>query len=100
MNRKMILEESEKCICSKREADYGTPHDNFKIISNLWTVYLQKVAGLDTNITSQDVAIMMALLKIGRISSGVVKEDNYIDAAGYIALAGEIATSVELFIDG
>lgn len=34
----------------------------------------------------------MALLKIGRITTGNAKEDNYVDACGYMACAAEIAT--------
>ena len=88
MNRKEILETAAKYTTVDREQQYGSPEDNFRIIANLWNVYL----GDDGNLTPEDVAIMMALLKIGRIASGQIKEDNYIDLAGYAACAGEIAT--------
>jgi len=39
-----------------------------------------------------DVAIMMALFKIARIAGNAQHEDNYVDLAGYAALAGEIST--------
>lgn len=41
---------------------------------------------------AEDVAMMMVLFKTGRIMSGKVNPDNYIDLAGYAACAGEIAT--------
>ena len=85
--RKHILSEAERCVCTDREEAYGSPENNFSLIARLWREYLDT----DKPITAHDVAIMMALLKIGRIASGQVKEDNYIDLAGYAACAGEIA---------
>ena len=37
-----------------------------------------------------DVAMMLALMKVGRTKAGKFSVDNYIDAAGYIALSGEL----------
>jgi hypothetical protein len=84
--RKSILAEAEKCVCSDREMDYGTPEDSFYKISKLWNAYL------GDNVTDEhDVAMMMALVKVARIRTGKRKVDNYIDLAGYAACAGEIA---------
>lgn len=86
--RAMILRKAEKCVCGQREEDYGTPEDNFYKISKLWNAYL------GDNVTDEhDVAMMMAMLKIARIRTGRSTEDSYIDAAGYIALGGEIAAN-------
>jgi hypothetical protein len=94
MTRSEILQQAEKCVCGQREEDYGNPESNFKIIAELWSAYLTKKANMKIiTITPHDVAIMMALLKIGRIASGQVKDDNYIDLAGYASCGGEIATS-------
>ena len=87
ITRKSILAEAERCVCTDREAQYGSPENNLSLIARLWREYLDT----DKPITAHDVAIMMALLKIGRIASGQVKEDNYVDLAGYAACAGEIA---------
>lgn len=88
MTRKQILEEAEKCVCGQRQEDYGEPEDNFRAIANLWSSYM------GTKFDAHDVAIMMALLKIGRIQSGRRTEDSYIDLAGYAACAGELAEGV------
>lgn len=46
--------------------------------------------------SATDVAIMMALFKIGRIATARdMNEDSYIDAAGYIACAAECAAIEE-----
>ena len=86
LTRKSILAEAEKCVCGRREEDYGSPEDNFYKISKLWNAYL------GDNVTdSHDIAIMMALLKIARIRTGRRTEDSYVDACGYLACGGEIA---------
>ena len=43
------------------------------------------------HVTTEDVPMMMALLKIARASTGKFKADNYIDLAGYAACGMEIA---------
>lgn len=85
MNRTEILKKANECVMGDREQDYGSPESNFQLIANLWSAYL------DTEISAVDVAMMMAMLKIARIKSGRLHEDNFIDLAGYAACAGEIA---------
>lgn len=85
MNRTEILKKANECVMGDREQDYGSPEDNFDIIAKLWSTYL------DFDITAVDVAMMMSLLKVARVKSGRLHEDNFIDLAGYAACAGEIA---------
>lgn len=80
-----ILEKAKACVCGEREADYGTPEDNFKRIAALWSAYK------GTEFSAVDVAMMMALLKIGRIHTGGGTEDSFVDLAGYAACGGEIS---------
>ena len=91
MTRKDILSAAEECVCTSRQEEYGPIENNFSLIARLWREYLDT----DKPITAHDVAMMMALLKIGRIASGQAKADNYIDLAGYAACAGEIALNKE-----
>lgn len=100
MNRDEILDAARACVCGGREQDHGEPEDNFETIGLLWSVYLNaahpelgKVFALN-EITPQDVAIMMALLKVARIATGS-SIDSFVDLAGYAACAGEMATSGE-----
>ena len=83
--RKRVLSEAEKCVCGQREKDYGTPEDNFGRIAEFWTTYMGVEFG------TVDVAIMMALLKIARISENLQHMDSWVDLAGYAACGGEIA---------
>lgn len=85
MIRETILDTAKQCICADREAEYGTPQENLGRIAALWSGYAAH------DFTAHDVAIMMALVKVGRIASGKVKQDTYVDMAGYAALAGELA---------
>lgn len=47
--------------------------------------------GSDVSIQPEDVAMLMALLKIARICSGTGTADSFVDLAGYAACGGEIA---------
>lgn len=87
MNRKECLDEAKLCVCCDRESQYGKPENNFKLISYLWSDYVGE------DITPQDVANMMILLKIARAKAGNFKNDNYIDIAGYSACACELGES-------
>lgn len=91
--RAQILNEARHIVTGERESQYGKPEDNFRMIAELWEVYLQKrcvAGGFYVGILPEDVAIMMALLKVARIATGAGKVDNYVDLAGYAACAGEI----------
>lgn len=89
--RRRVLSEAEKCVCGQREQDYGTPEDSFNIIADLWAVYLKGCGVSIDFLESHDVAIMMALLKISRISENPQHMDNWVDGCGYFACGGEIA---------
>lgn len=84
MTRSETLDKAKDCVCGQRENEYGSPEDNFGIIAEFWSVY----KGFE--FTANDVAMMMALLKISRIRSGTGTDDSYVDLAGYAACGAEI----------
>ncbi len=88
MTRNEILEAAKACVSGDREQDYGSPENNFHMIAELWTSYLYNMNHVD--LSAKDVAAMMALMKIARISSRHAKIDNWVDLAGYAACGGEI----------
>lgn len=92
-DRADILDAAKSIVTGEREQQYGRPEDNFRIIGEMWETYIRArcVTGDGIDILPEDVAIMMALLKIARIASGNYKVDSYIDLAGYAACAGECA---------
>lgn len=92
LTRADILHAAEKCVCGQRETDYGTPEDNFETIAKLWETYLRRACVDEAGgvyIDANDVAMMMALLKIARIAAGSGKADSWIDLAGYAACGAE-----------
>lgn len=87
--RERCLDEAKKIVCGDRDKSYGGPENSFQVIADLWSTYLG-FKGL----TPRDVGIMMALMKIARIStSGGKSWDSYIDLAGYAACAMECESS-------
>ena len=89
MKRAEVLKQAEICVCGKREQDYGSPENSFKKIADLWSAYKGE------SYTAQDVAMMMALLKVARIWTGVGTADSFVDLAGYAACAAEITTEAK-----
>ena len=90
ITRKDILDAALSCVNGDREQDYGSPESNFSTIADMWNAYLQLNEA--EKLSAKDVAAMMALMKIARISSGHAKADNWIDLAGYAACGGELAS--------
>lgn len=87
--REQILTEANKIVNGTRNEAYGKPEDNFNLIADFWSDYL------NIEVTAHDVAIMMILLKVARAKTGKGSIDNYVDIAGYSACAGEVYTKEE-----
>jgi hypothetical protein len=88
MNRGEILQEAARLTAKDRQKIYGDPRTNHCRIADLWTTYLAQ------QITPQQVAICMALVKVARLME-TETEDSFIDLAAYASIAGEIATTNE-----
>lgn len=74
-----------------RDRQHGQKRDNFSRIATLWQAYLDIRRDKTAPLNAVDVGHMMNLMKTARTQSGDVNPDDYIDAAGYMACAGEIA---------
>jgi len=83
--RGRILEEAGQCVLRDRNAAHGEPEDNFRDIASLWTAYV----GFE--ISSIQVACMMALTKIARLKHKSAHRDSWVDLAGYAACGAGIA---------
>lgn len=93
--RAQILNEARDVICSDRNKQYGEPEDNFAVIGELWSQYLRRAKDVAIDLNGYDVGMLMALFKIGRLETGTPKRDNFVDLAGYVACAAEIALREE-----
>lgn len=93
MDRLEILKQAEQIVSVDRQEQYGDIEDNFRTIANFWSEYLLAAYGEAVTIVAEDVAAMMALLKIARIA-GSTREtpypDSWVDLAGYAACGGEL----------
>ena len=90
MTRKELLQKAEKCVNGDRDLKYGKPENNFKLIAAYWGVHL------GVYLMPEDVAVMLALMKIARLkSSEFESEDSWVDLAGYAACGAEIATKLD-----
>lgn len=85
MNRTEVLETANDYITRDRAATHGNAEDSFSAIAALWS------ADLGIDLTALDVARLMVLFKMARAQENPAHADNWIDAAGYAALAAEIA---------
>ena len=91
MNTTDILKKTEKLVSESRHDKHGDKIINHENISRLWTSYLQNKFKLNLVLLPEDVACLMTLLKLARTQAGKFNLDDYIDACGYSAIAGEIA---------
>lgn len=86
-----LLKEAHDTIIKKRPGVHGSAEQSFSLIADLWMVYLRharRVRGND-RIKPEDVAQMMSMLKKARALYGdITNADNFVDDAGYTALAG------------
>ena len=81
-----------------RNRSYGPPYDNLSDCANLLNAYMNSKMGClvptgdgiyKANLTAEDVAWFMVLVKMARSFNHGYHPDNYTDAAAYSAIAGE-----------
>ena len=83
--KREILERAITLIVGDREDDYGEAHKNFSDIAALWSVVL----GVD--VQPWQVAACMSQLKLARAIKTSTHADSWVDMAGYVGLAAELA---------
>jgi hypothetical protein len=83
--RQVTLETAADCVLRDRCNLYGSPENNFTEVAIGWSV----ITGQE--ITTAQVGLMMAWLKIVRANHSPDHMDNYADGAGYFACAAECA---------
>ena len=90
--RQNILNEASRIVHADRNKHYGDPEDSFRNIAAAWNVYLgAKYNNHEANsISSQDVPIMMILMKTARLATSPNHHDSTVDIAGYAACLGDI----------
>ena len=85
-----ILKIAHDIINGRRAQDYGDVRTSFNQIADLWSVYLNrhaerpdtKILSNTIELTGEDVANLMILMKVSRAQNGF-HLDSYVDIAGY-----------------
>ena len=88
-----ICRTAAELVSGDRAATHGDKRKNHEHIAAFWTTYLTQVGVMPLHFRLQgvDVTNMMELLKIARRLAGQHNDDDYIDAAGYAGIAGQLA---------
>jgi hypothetical protein len=84
-----VIDKAKQIIDGDREQTYGKADVNLNRIAYLWNAYVRGRFDSSPLFTAQDVCWMMVLLKTAR-QMNADKEDNLVDAIGYIALIEKI----------
>jgi hypothetical protein len=85
MSLPTILEEALEITTNRRDNAYGHPRENHERIAALWNAYLEcrpTLCDVHPQLSAEDVARMMILLKIVR-DANQGSRDNLVDIAGY-----------------
>jgi hypothetical protein len=85
MNKEDVLITASNLISGQRADDYGSLEDNFGRIAIMWGVVLGRV------VTTEQVALCMASVKMCRLVNSPDHADSWVDLAGYAAIGSELA---------
>jgi len=94
--REQTLRTANTYVNGDRNAQYGDPSQDFLRTATYWQAYIAGIVereGGALTIRPHDVAAMMALLKLSRISHSPTKHDHWVDLAGYAACGAETVNS-------
>ena len=97
LSRNEVLDRAGRAVNGDRTHDYGGPESSFSKIAAYWQAYLAQIIkerNGDLCICGHDVALMLALLKIARLTTSPAHVDSWVDLAGYAACGGEVASGM------
>ena len=83
--RQRVLSIAEDLVMGDRNKDYSSPQANFDQTAELWSAYMGH------QFSAHDVAVMMILVKVARLTTSPGKLDNWVDIAGYAACGAEVS---------
>jgi len=86
---KDILEKALSLVTGDRAEQHGDYIKTHRKVAALWSAFL------GVEISASKVPLMLALLKMARADQGKYNPDDYVDLAGYGAIAGAIARDAE-----
>jgi hypothetical protein len=89
-----VLQEADAITMGDRQRDYDHPLPNHQRIARLWNGYLDSRKDRESDLTPEDVATMMILLKIAR-QVYTPRRDNLVDICGYARCLERMADYTE-----
>ena len=78
MNPGEMLDTAKGLVAGPRAEHYGPPRENFQRIADLWSVVFKR------EVTIEEVAMCMVLLKVARLVNCPSHVDSWLDIAGYV----------------
>ena len=96
MNTPEILQTAIDLTSGDRAKTHGDKVQNHTNIARLWSSYLLNRSDPSAPLSHVDVLLMMVLLKVARTQAGSFNMDDFIDMAGYAAIAGEASETEHL----
>lgn len=95
MKAKAIAKASVTTVGVARHAAYGDPSVGLERVAAIWNGILAAAGAAPARpLNAHDVANLMEGLKIARRYTGPYRADNYVDGAGWAAVAGEVGAKV------
>lgn len=96
--REECLDTAKEIISGNREEQYSGPEDSFYQIAQFWNTYLRRridgVSADEIDLGADDVAVMMCLLKLARLTTGGTDQaDTWVDVAGYAGCGFEVSVN-------
>ena len=91
MPAREVLETASALVTGDRASAHGSIPETHENIARLWNGYMYN----KDELTAHDVANMMELMKVARRKNGALNMDDYVDGAGYAAVAYECAEAEE-----
>ena len=90
-----ILAEAASIVDSDRERTYGDPGRNLRAIADMWSSWLRARGHLNPGeqLTTDDVAPMMVMLKLARLANDPRHRDSQVDACGYLRLLERVQST-------
>lgn len=89
-----LIETAGTIVTEDRPNVHGATEESFRMIAELWSVYLSHTNSNKVQVQPKDVAQMMSMLKKCRSVYGDPdNRDNFVDDIGYTALAGMLQIS-------
>ena len=90
MNAADLLTAAADLVSGDRADQHGDMLLNHENIATMWNAWLCIRREGGCHLMPDDVAIMMALMKVARTQSGEDNDDDLTDAAGYLAVASQV----------